>query len=34
MFFGPVFPMLVFGVMKLDPHFAEAVRCSQVNRGL
>jgi hypothetical protein len=28
MFFGPVFPTLVYAVMKLDPHFAESVRCS------
>lgn len=28
MFFGPVYPALVFAAMKLDPHFAEAVRCS------
>lgn len=35
MFFGPVFPMLVFAVTELDPGFAEAVRCSiEVNSGL
>jgi 4-amino-4-deoxy-L-arabinose transferase-like glycosyltransferase len=34
MFFGPVYPALVAAVMKLDPRFAEAVRCSVVaNRG-
>jgi hypothetical protein len=34
MFFGPVFPALVFAVMKLDDRFAEAVRCSvDSNRG-
>ena len=34
MFFGPVFPAMVFAVMKLDDRFAEAVRCSvESNRG-
>ncbi len=34
MFFGPVFPAMVFAVMKLDRRFAEAVRCSvDSNRG-
>jgi hypothetical protein len=34
MFFGPVFPAMVFAVMKLDHRFAEAVRCSvESNRG-
>ncbi len=34
MFFGPVFPAMVFAVMKLDPRFADAVRCSvDSNRG-
>ncbi len=34
MFFVPVFPAMVFAVMKLDPRFAEAVRCSvDSNRG-
>ena len=28
MFFGPVYPALVATVMKLDPRFADAVRCS------
>ena len=28
MFFGPVYPLLVLAAMKLDPRFAEAVRCS------
>jgi hypothetical protein len=28
MFFGPVFPFLVYAAMRLDPRFAEAVRCS------
>ena len=28
MFFGPVYPALVTAVMKLDPRFAAAVRCS------
>src|ERR1700681_3298543 len=28
MFFGPVYPLLILGTMKLDPRFAEAVRCS------
>ena len=28
MFFGPVYPVLILGAMKLDPRFAEAVRCS------
>ncbi len=35
MFFGPVFPMLVFAATKLDARFAEAVRCSiEANSGL
>jgi hypothetical protein len=34
MFFGPVFPAMVFAAMKLDPRFAEAVHCSvDSNRG-
>ena len=34
MFFGPVYPMLVAAVMKLDPRFAAAVRCSvEANHG-
>jgi len=34
MFFGPVYPVLVLAAMKLDPRFAEAVRCSvEANRG-
>jgi hypothetical protein len=34
MFFGPVFPAIILGVMKLDERFAEAVRCSvDSNRG-
>ena len=34
MFFGPVFPAMVFAVMQLDHRFAEAVRCSvDSNRG-
>ena len=34
MFFGPVYPVLVFVLMKLDPRFAEAVRCSvEAHRG-
>lgn len=28
MFFGPVFPFVVYAAMQLDPRFAEAVRCS------
>jgi hypothetical protein len=28
MFFGPVFPLIVYAAMELDPRFAEAVRCS------
>ena len=28
MFFGPVYPALVFAAMKVDPRFAKAVRCS------
>ncbi len=28
MFFGPVYPVLVFAAMQLDPRFARAVRCS------
>src|SRR5580704_6529179 len=34
MFFGPVYPALVAAVMKLDPRFAAAARCSvAANRG-
>jgi hypothetical protein len=34
MFFGPVYPLLILGAMKLDPRFAEAVRCSvEADRG-
>src|SRR5580693_6794623 len=34
MFFGPVYPALVAVMMKLDPRFAAAVRCSvEANRG-
>lgn len=34
MFFGPVYPALVAAMMKLDPRFAAAVRCSiAANRG-
>jgi hypothetical protein len=34
MFFGPVFPAMVFAAMKLDRRFAEAVHCSvDSNRG-
>jgi hypothetical protein len=34
MFFGPVFPTIILGVMQLDHRFAEAVRCSvDSNRG-
>jgi len=34
MFFGPVFPAMVFAAMKLDQRFAEAVHCSvDSNRG-
>ena len=34
MFFGPVFPAMVFAAMKLDYRFAEAVHCSvDSNRG-
>ena len=34
MFFGPVYPALVAAVMKLDPRFAAAARCSvESNRG-
>ena len=34
MFFGPVYPLLVFGVMQISPRFAEAVRCSvEADRG-
>jgi hypothetical protein len=34
MFFGPVFPAVVFAAMKLDPRFAQAVRCSvESDRG-
>lgn len=28
MFFGPVYPLLVYAGMKLDPRFGDAVRCS------
>ena len=28
MFFGPVYPMLVYAAMQLDPRFGAAVRCS------
>ena len=34
MFFGPVYPLLVAAVMKLDPRFAAAVRCTiEADRG-
>jgi hypothetical protein len=34
MFFGPVYPLLVLAAMKVDPRFAEAVRCSvEADRG-
>jgi 4-amino-4-deoxy-L-arabinose transferase-like glycosyltransferase len=34
MFFGPVYPALIFAAMKLDPRFAAAVRCSvEADRG-
>jgi 4-amino-4-deoxy-L-arabinose transferase-like glycosyltransferase len=34
MFFGPVYPLLVAAVMKLDPRFAAAARCSiEASRG-
>ena len=34
MFFGPVYPALVYAAMQLDPRFAEAVRCSvEADRG-
>src|SRR5262249_18514961 len=34
MFFGPVYPALVFVAMKIDPRFAAAVRCSvEADRG-
>jgi hypothetical protein len=34
MFFGPVYPALVAAVMKLDPRFAKAARCSvEATRG-
>ena len=34
MFFGPVYPALVFAAMKIDPRFAAAVRCSvEADRG-
>jgi 4-amino-4-deoxy-L-arabinose transferase-like glycosyltransferase len=34
MFFGPVYPALVVAVMKLDPRFAAAARCSvEADRG-
>jgi hypothetical protein len=34
MFLGPVFPFLVYAAMKVDPRFAEAVRCSvESDRG-
>jgi hypothetical protein len=28
MFFGPVYPLLILGVMKLDPRFGQAATCS------
>jgi hypothetical protein len=28
MFFGPVYPVLLYAAMKVDPRFAQAVRCS------
>jgi hypothetical protein len=34
MFFGPVYPLLILGAIKLDPRFADAVRCSvESDRG-
>jgi 4-amino-4-deoxy-L-arabinose transferase-like glycosyltransferase len=34
MFFGPVYPLLILGAMKVDARFAQAVRCSvEANRG-
>ena len=34
MFFGPIFPAMVFAAMKLDRRFAEAIHCSvDSNRG-
>src|ERR1700758_1218379 len=34
MFFGPVFPAMIFAVMNLDHRFAQALRCSvDSNRG-
>ena len=34
MFFGPGYPWLVLGAMKVDPRFAEAVKCSvEANQG-
>jgi hypothetical protein len=34
MFFGPVYPVMLAGLMKLDARFADAVRCSvEANRG-
>lgn len=34
MFFGPVYPLLVLAAMKVDPRFAEAVRCAvEADRG-
>ncbi len=34
MFFGPVYPVVVFGIMKIDSRFAEAVRCAvEADRG-
>jgi hypothetical protein len=34
MFFGPVFPSLVFAAMKLDPRFAQSARCNvETDRG-
>lgn len=34
MFFGPVYPVLVLAAMKIDPRFAEAVRCAvEADRG-
>ena len=34
MFFAPVYPLLVLAAMKIDPRFAEAVKCSvEANQG-
>jgi 4-amino-4-deoxy-L-arabinose transferase-like glycosyltransferase len=34
MFFGPVFPVLVYAAMQVDPSFAQAVRCAiEADRG-